>query len=163
MISINDPLFENWWSEMVNHPEDTDAHLDALQFMIDEQGLNIDEENIEGLTICDLIIHELEDSANEIHTEIHRLNLEQILQWLFERITPTTELIKSFHYNNHMLEEILKRYEGPQIDFNGWQLNIDFLEVLIGFDNVVDTIKMEKIYRKAIESKHPIYWVFIEN
>lgn len=161
MVSINDALFENWWTEMINHPEDTDAHINQLQMLIDEKGLNIDEENIEGLTICDFIINELDDFISEKHV----LNLEQVLLWLCERVTPTAELIKSFHYNKciHMLEEILKRYEGPQIDFNGWELNIDFLEVLIGFENVVNTIKMEKIYRKVMESKYPIYWVFIEH
>ena len=149
MLSINDALFVNWWTEMVNHPEDTDAHLNQLQLMIDEQGLNIDEENNAGFTFYDFIIYDLEDYINESH----RLHLEQVLLWLCERITPTADLIKSFRYNKyfHMLEEILKRYEGPRIDFNGWKINIEFLEVLIGFENVVDTIEMEKIYRKALQ------------
>jgi hypothetical protein len=152
MLSINDLMFHKWWLRMTNYPKDTHAHLDQLEFMTEKQGLNIDKPNIEGFSIAELILYELDHPLSETH----RLNFEQVLLWVCGRITPTFELLRTFHYVRHFhaLEEILKRYEGPIINFSGWMLDLEFLEVLIGFENVVDTLTMEKIYSKALESNY---------
>jgi hypothetical protein len=147
MLSINDAQFTTWWETMIKHPSDTAHHFEQLEFMI-EQGLNLDEENDEGSTIVDFLLRELEDPISEAHT----LHFEQVLLWVCERVTPTAELIKSFERIGcyHALEEILKRYEGPKINIRGRHL-LSFVEVLLGYDNVVDVDALGKRFRAAFK------------
>jgi hypothetical protein len=135
MVSVKDEIFSNWWTEMISHPEDTTRHLEQLEYMIAEQGLNLDEENYDGLTIVDSLLCEVEDALSNAHAQ----HFDQILLWVCERVAPTAELIKSFRYTRryHALEEVLKRYEGPKISFRG-RYDPEFSKVLLGYENVVD-------------------------
>jgi hypothetical protein len=162
MLSVNDERFEQWWDMMINHPDDTARHLKQLEYMIKKQGLNLDEETYEGLTIVDSLLCELEDALSEAHT----LHFDQILLWVCERVTPNAELIKGFRgYPRcyHALDEVLKRYEGPVINFRGQNLDFDFAEVLLGYENVVDIEALDQRYRAALNEHQPRIWTLPKN
>ena len=134
---------------MASHPDDTDLHIRQLRYMIEEQGLNLNEESGDGLTIVDELLYEVQDALSEAHTR----HFDQMLLWVCERVTPTEEMINQFHHTGryHALEEILKRYEGPIISFRGRYLELDYVEVLLGYENVVDVESMGKRYRELVE------------
>jgi len=159
MLSINDDQFTTWWETMINHPDDTALHLEQLEFMI-ELGLNLDTEDRDGLTIVDLLLREIDDALGETH--VH--HFDQILMWACERVTPTEEMIKQFHYTGryHALEEILKRYEGVVIDFRERHLELDYVEVLLGYENVVDVEYLGEKYREWMERDKDEGIVFFE-